>query len=63
MWDMAVCLHNTEPCGFSSLFCVAVVTLVTAHDVSVIYAPLVVQIGILHKDKGFLFTVRHLQAD
>ena len=34
MWDMAVCLHNTEPCGFST-FCVAVVTHVTAHDVSV----------------------------
>ena len=34
MWDMAVCLHNTEPSGFST-FCVAVVTHVTAHDVSV----------------------------
>ena len=31
---MAVCLYNAEPCGFSTLFCVAVVTHVTAHDVS-----------------------------
>ena len=35
MWDMAACLHNAEPCGFSTLFYVAVVTHVTAHDVSV----------------------------
>ena len=35
MWDMAVCLHNAEPYGFSTLFCVAVVMHVTAHDVSV----------------------------
>ena len=35
MWDMAVCLHNAEPCGFSILFFVAVVMLVTACDVSV----------------------------
>ena len=31
---MAVCLHNAEPCGFSTLFCVAVVMLVTVCDVS-----------------------------
>ena len=36
MWDMAVCLHNTEPCSFSTLFCIAMVTQVTASDVSVI---------------------------
>ena len=35
MWDMAVCLHNAEPCSFSTLFCIAVVTHVTARDVSV----------------------------
>ena len=35
MWDMAVCLHNAEPCGFSTLFCVAVVMHVNARDMSV----------------------------
>ena len=35
MWDIAVSLHNAEPCGFSTFFCVAVVTHVTARDVSV----------------------------
>ena len=34
MWDMAVCLHNAEPCSFSTLFCEAMVTHVTARDVS-----------------------------
>ena len=35
MWDMAVCLHNTEPCSLSTLFCIAMVMQVTACDVSV----------------------------
>ena len=34
MWAMAACLHNAESCGFSTLFCVAVVMHVTACDVS-----------------------------
>ena len=34
VWDMAVCLHNAQPCGFSTLFCVAMIMHVTACDVS-----------------------------
>ena len=56
MWDMAVCLHNAEPCGFSTLFCVAVVTHVTARDVSMTKQNSKIMQHLLYKSSSFAKT-------
>lgn len=66
MWDM-ICLHKDIPCGFSTFFCITMVSHVTAYEVLVTRLK-----GILRQcgtctnphhswRQAFLFTVRHLR--